>query len=231
MALVAGTWVYSQADGNEIRACVNKAGMPRIVDSNNECKSEEVLLAWNIQGLQGEKGDEGDPGEKGEKGDDGKDGMELHVFDANGQELGIYVGDHTANPSEQPITFNTDLGVFLKFAQSGAEQKKVTFEPRSAELLFEQKNCEGNAFASINASRPIQNVFSADGDGTIPRVYSLFLIGKEPAARTILSRSSGDEAIPCVNFTTPQIKETLTTSDIVLPFTEPLAWPLEVKPL
>jgi hypothetical protein len=53
-ALAIGVWAYSQAAEEEIRACVNFAGIPCIIKSG-ECRRGETLLTWNKQGIQGKK--------------------------------------------------------------------------------------------------------------------------------------------------------------------------------
>lgn len=60
--------------GGEIHACVNPAGMPRIVADDGECKSQETHLVWNIVGPQGERGPQGDVGPRGEVGPQGPQG-------------------------------------------------------------------------------------------------------------------------------------------------------------
>lgn len=67
------------ANVGEIHACYNPAGQIRIVESADDCKSQETHLAWNIEGQQGPRGPQGDPGPPGDDGADGapgKDGAE-----------------------------------------------------------------------------------------------------------------------------------------------------------
>ncbi|TSC79800.1 MAG: hypothetical protein G01um101429_327 [Parcubacteria group bacterium Gr01-1014_29] len=224
---VAGWIIVSASNAEQITACVTKNGSLQIVGdgyNRNACRKNETLLSWNIKG---EKGDKGDTGLSGV---DGKNATELHLFDANGQDLGIYVGENSAGmPSEQPITFNTGLGVFFGFAQSGAEQKKAKFEPRETTLLFEQIDCGGDMFVHVTTGRQVQNIFAVDNGGNNPRNFPLFLIEKESASRTILSHSTGTPSPRCQNYSVPQTVETLVATEVVLPFTEPLAWPLEVR--
>jgi hypothetical protein len=58
-ALVAGSMTFafaSHTDPNEIHACVDKQGNPRIVDDPANCKASETPLTWNAQGQQGPPG-------------------------------------------------------------------------------------------------------------------------------------------------------------------------------
>ena len=97
------------------------------------CAHGDQLLTWNIQGLRGDKGDpgatgpvgpqgpagpqgiQGIQGQKGDKGDAGPPGSaasSLHVYDANGQDLGILI---SGPPGGNMTTFLPLLGAFLRF--------------------------------------------------------------------------------------------------------------------
>jgi len=66
---------FAMTDGT-IKACVNPAGQPRIVDDVEECKQTETFLEWNIAGSNssGPKGDSGPAGPQGEPGPIGPEG-------------------------------------------------------------------------------------------------------------------------------------------------------------
>ena len=57
LLLLGATVVYANSNGEEIYACVNPAGQPRIVESLEECKDSETELTWNKQGIQGDRAD------------------------------------------------------------------------------------------------------------------------------------------------------------------------------
>jgi len=69
VALVIGLWSYTRAnDGATISICVKKSGLVYIIGGSfrrEDCKKNESLLTWNIQGIQGPKGDKGDKGDLG----------------------------------------------------------------------------------------------------------------------------------------------------------------------
>ncbi len=229
--LLAGWFVVVASDAEQISACVNRVGIPRIIKDGENCRKGESYLSWNIKGEKGdtgEKGEKGDMGEKGNPGSDGKDATELHLYDANGQDLGLYVGDRTSNPPEQPITLNVDMGVFFIFAQSGYETHRAHFEPRGAQLQFDELDCKGNTFVSIDSAGAgyHQNVYNV-GVEYPDNFY--FMLGRTTISKTIFSHSQTDRAFPCVNYSTPQTMEVLEATEFILPFTEPLAWPLEVN--
>ena len=80
------SWALASGGGSDqIYACVNPAGQPRIVDSADECKKKETSLAWNIvgpaglpgaPGADGVDGADGLPGAPGSDGADGADGAD-----------------------------------------------------------------------------------------------------------------------------------------------------------
>jgi hypothetical protein len=71
LLLLGATVVYANSDGEEIYACVNPAGEPRIVESLEECKSQETDLWWNQEGIQGPVGPQGPQGDEGPEGPPG----------------------------------------------------------------------------------------------------------------------------------------------------------------
>lgn len=75
LLLIASTgfsvWRYTQAAGDEITVCVKKDGLVHVIGEGFkrvDCKKNESLLSWNVEGPQGLKGDKGDQGEQGEQG-------------------------------------------------------------------------------------------------------------------------------------------------------------------
>ena len=77
IVLIGVLWTYTQATGDEITVCVNKSGVVHMVGEGfkrADCKNNETLITWNIQGPKGEKGDKGDQGEQGPVGPQGPAG-------------------------------------------------------------------------------------------------------------------------------------------------------------
>lgn len=63
--------------GGAIYACYNdSSGKLHVVQSPSDCKSNETLLSFNLQGPKGDKGDPGPQGPKGDKGDVGPAGSQ-----------------------------------------------------------------------------------------------------------------------------------------------------------
>lgn len=84
-ALIAALWTFTRAAESEITVCVKKSGAVYVIGDDfrrADCKKNDKLLTWNIQGPKGDKGDKGDQGiqgekgEKGEKGDKGDQGLQ-----------------------------------------------------------------------------------------------------------------------------------------------------------
>ncbi|GEM_PF-4089609 len=72
--LLVGLWTYTRAVGDEISICVTKAGVTHVVGDGfkrADCKKNETLLTWNVQGPKGDKGDQGIQGEQGSIGSQG----------------------------------------------------------------------------------------------------------------------------------------------------------------
>ena len=57
-----------------IRACADKQGDLRIVDSHDECRRNETPVRWNVRGEQGPIGPQGPAGQPGPQGETGPQG-------------------------------------------------------------------------------------------------------------------------------------------------------------
>jgi hypothetical protein len=71
--LFTGGAVWANGN-NTIHACVNPAGLARIVDQPGDCKKNEEPLHWNSQGARGPAGPEGPRGPAGSDGSAGPEG-------------------------------------------------------------------------------------------------------------------------------------------------------------
>ena len=80
---VAGgiAWAAIPGAGGVINGCYQKnEGQLRVIDPGAEsCRSSEVAIAWNQQGVKGEKGDKGEAGTPGKDGRDGLNGTGVTV--------------------------------------------------------------------------------------------------------------------------------------------------------
>ena len=229
--LFVGAWAYTQAVGDEITACVKKDGSVHIIGDGfkrEDCKKKETLLSWNMKGEKGDKGDIGEKGEKGDKGDDGDNGengtngTELHLFDANGQDLGVLVNIRENN-EDFFTTYNQNLTAFLQFQNFQANPKTKFQYVENIDYFFEEENCEGEPFTRLLGS------LYAVRKGNPYQNYWMFDLTETPKSRSYLSQAVPDARLCVPNVGT--IEYSVMLKEISLPFTEPLAWPLEVKPL
>ena len=68
IAVFFGLQTFSRAEGQIISVCVKDNGGMRMIGTefgSEECRDNERLLTWNIQGIQGHQGDQGLAGESG----------------------------------------------------------------------------------------------------------------------------------------------------------------------
>jgi len=220
LSLVLGLWAYTKANGEEVTVCVGRNGLMHVIGEGfrrTECRRGETLLSWNTQGEKGDTGEQGEQGEKGDKGDDGEDGNEVHLFDAAGQDLGIFL---FRNGSSGFTVFNQDLGLILRFPRA------LEFKPDGGEANFKELDCKGPVFMFMGGADFIQTVFRTMGEFRTP------VAGEVPADMTTFSLFRESDST-CVNspggmtLTKGIEMETIPA----LPFTEPLALPLEIKSL
>ncbi len=247
-SLLLVTLIY--ADGNnKITVCVSAGGSMRILGSQpplNKCRRGETELSWNIQGPIGPKGDTGEKGEigeGGEKGDQGEQGSssnQLHVYDEGGQDLGLWTGGN--GKAEYLTTYNQELGLFLHFVNdtSKGSVAEANFIPQIAHILFEGLDCQGPVF-SINNNDLQSLLIANDYTSLLIHKYWKYDTTVEPQTRTarssVATRSAPDGSIEafCINSPRPDLnifQNTLLVREVPidrLPFTEPLAWPLEVR--
>lgn len=230
---------YTQAAGGEITVCVKKSGVVYVIGNDfkrAECKRNDTLLTWNIQGPKGDKGDPGLPGadgangapgeqglqgiqgDKGDKGDQGNPGTNaavLHVYDANGLDLGVLVSIGSVSNLGQVVSYLSDLGVFLNFRQNSAT--KTILMDNNAAIFFPSDNCTGNPYSSATAN-PSATITSNSG-----RVFKYtnqpLVQGNDSWSRlgNICENGQG----------VSQLYAPLV--EVTLPFSLPPAWPLEVR--
>jgi len=177
------------------------------------------------QGPQGEKGEPGTDGQDGAQGLPGKDGLSVHLFDGNNQDLGILLDADLYNGgiTRQFRTYLPDENVIVSFFLTH-QQRKVQFADGgvSSGIFFEGLNCTGNPSFRIPHSSP-HMVYRMISETISPR-YFTFLNDEGD----ILTKSYFDGAI-CQNFVSPQLQYGYALREISIPFTEPIAWPLEIR--
>ena len=68
VALFGTAYLVLAQGENIINTCVSKDGSLRVVILEEQCKSKETPLSWNVEGQQGPQGEPGPQGEQGEQG-------------------------------------------------------------------------------------------------------------------------------------------------------------------
>ena len=142
----------------------------------------------------------------------------LHLFDANGQDLGILI-DASSYDDLMYRSFLPNQGVVIQVLDR-IQFRSLELRSRgiASGIFFTGSNCTGNAYTRISYIGP-----SAITGITGPRYFK----GTTDSGgiNTTLSYFDGTR---CQN-TSPETTMTYLLNEITLPFTEPLAWPLSIK--
>jgi hypothetical protein len=228
IALALSVFMVTQAaeDIQQIAVCVNNAGGMRLKGGIfGNCRKNETELSWNEQGVKGDKGDkglqgeqgiqgiqgiQGLKGEKGDKGDPATNGRELHLADANGQDLGILISPFA--------TYLSDIKAVVTFRQSTDNVKADIDQTR---LYYTELDCQGTPF-SVNLN-PMQ-VYKDE-------VGKYMMRSNINPNNSLLAKShTAHNNQGCNNISLiPDPGHQFLVNFITLPFSEPLAFPLEIK--
>ena len=241
-----GFWSYTHATGSILSVCAKSDGDLHLIGNGFKravCKKNEQLISWNAEGLQGlqgeqgpagphgEKGENGDQGlqgaegDKGDKGDAGERGERLHLIDASGQDLGLFIEWLSANYLS---TYNPSLNAHFLFRQAQIPARTAILESESVTVYFEQPNCEGTPFGEMRGDGEILLTMKAGPRSADIRRYFVYDFNQLPiATRTALSQIE-DTPTECQNIS-PRSVSVLALREISLPFSLPLAWPLTVR--
>ena len=208
LAVSLGAWTYIKAEGQQITVCAKKSGLVYVIGEDFrrvDCKKNDTLLSWNITGPQGPKGDTGERGFVGPT---------LHLYDANGQNLGSLV---TASDAlgRYFITFLSGENVFL-VADQNANGISLHGGGQGG-LYFLERDCGGTPYTNLWAN-PTGATYSS---GQRFFKYTTGLASSQQPLSVFDSRG-------CVN-ELPGAGEIYPLQEFSLPFSLPLAWPLEVR--
>ncbi|MDD3887431.1 MAG: hypothetical protein PHN19_01520 [Patescibacteria group bacterium] len=174
------------------------------------------------QGPQGEKGDKGEQGikgiqgergEKGDRGEQGVPGMQLHVYDANNQDLGILVDASLRFYNNVGVrTFDIYIPSLKKFLYIDADLNS------SLTVYFSDANCTGSAFIT---------------DGPLDDFRVLRVFGD----RYFVKNGNQKQSVSIASFTpnggacesNVGIAERYLLEEVTVPFSEPLTLPFDVR--
>lgn len=201
--IAAGFFTYSRANSGMITVCVKKNGVMHMIGQDfqrTDCKDNESLLSWNIQGEKGEQGESGD---------------RLHFFDGNNQDLGIVLEASSGGVK----TYVPALNRVVTFLIEAGRHPPFTPEIRRfGTLYYESNNCFGDGLIEESLADPI---------GLLQFDNIFFKIQVNTGAtRTI--RSVNESGAGCRSIGT-QDRVTFILKEVVLPFSLPLAWPPEIR--
>lgn len=243
----AGTWTYIKAEGEQISVCVKKSGLVYVIGEDfkqADCKNNDSSLTWNITGPQGLKGDKGDTGERGlvgltgpqgiqgepgPKGDMGEQGLQgeqgptgssLHLYDANGQDLGILL-NITDNRAESFTLYLPGQKVRLRLSlgDDGHNNRIVSFKDNS-EVYFSEQNCAGIPYSN-NDNLGSQFGFLAGYNAN--RYFR-----QTTDLGTLINIVSELGYTGCIN-QARGVSKHYRLEEIILPFTLPIIGPLEIR--
>jgi len=239
-AIFLGLRLYTQAQGAAITVCAKHDGLMHVIGGGfkrTACNQNETLLSWNIQGPPGPQGPAG---------------QNLHLFDANGQDLGILVdaeiyfeaellerlksnlpltpslpaGSIPPTVLEKKLfkTYLSTLGVSPLIMERSRSETAEIVSPLSGGIVFEEMDCTGTAFSLDRTDRVAiapNMLIRAAG----PRYFKFGVRMGALNGQSFLPETIGQ---PCMN-TATSTANGIQLEEVTLPFTEPIAWPLEIR--
>lgn len=199
-----------------IDACVNPAGVLRVVSTQAECRSAETAISWSVQG------EKGDPGEQ------------LWVFDATGRRLGLLVDG--AGDFETGITVLLVDSEIIVHVRRLSSTIQGSFDGVGIGVLrYASSDCTG--VPVITTQRVPDRIPAGEkGAGVLYRLGHLppryFVMRREPySAHLIQSTFNGDDCLqhsPGVQFEGGFADEGLPDDPVL---SEPVVFPLNIRPL
>lgn len=233
---VFGAWGYASAVGDQITICAKKSGLVYVIGEDfkrKDCKATDQLLSFNVSGPKGDKGDVGPRGPAGESGEG------LHLYDADDQDLGIFL-DHDLYISGYTFTtYEQEIELPLSFISSTAWGPATLQVSGGNVVKFTELNCAGQAFTE-NQDFPFQKLWRITTRNEANDVTSRYFTsshftqaGNEILGLSVLysdgSGSTVENNGKCENIIDPMSSIGFPLTEVNLPFTEPLAWPLHIQ--
>ena len=141
-------------------------------------------------------------------------GTSLHLVDANGQDLGIPLS--VERGARRFTTYLPNEGVVLQIVGHGRKEGGTRIEETDG-IRFLKLDCQGDPYTRMDGSPP---AIMKGGHR-----YFKFVIGPKIEGAQVLSiLSSSTDG--CVN--SSHYEDIFPLEEITFPFTEPLAWPLQI---
>lgn len=168
------------------------------------------------QGEIGLAGPQGEQGPVGLTGPAGTSGTGLHLYDANGLNLGVLISVGDVSNLRRIVSYLPDTNVFLSFRQES--QTRTVFMDNTSAIYFPFDNCTGNPY-STGTENPGATIIG--NSGRVFKYTNQPLVQGNNSWSVLFS--SG-----CVNGQGPsQLYGPL--EEVSLPFSLPPAWPLHVQ--
>ncbi len=168
------------------------------------------------QGLTGPKGDKGDPSTRNQ----------LHLYDGNGQDLGISLSGEGSDVVVTYIESIKSTSTFSTNRNGGGGH----FEPTGG-IGFSEPNCLGTAFVEdFNGAPASRLIMLSNNKGKIYKSKGNVL-HNIPLRSQLLIVSEKDDPTACHNIPNqPAILfDVIEAEEITTPFNLPIVWPLEIK--
>lgn len=101
-------------------------------------------------GLTGPQGIQGEVGPQGPQGEHGPAGAQLHLYDANGQDLGILITVDRNSFGLNSLTFFSNEKVTLTFEETPTA---VTIGPSTSPIFYLENDCSGTPYTNVYGNR------------------------------------------------------------------------------
>ncbi len=169
------------------------------------------------------------PGPKGDTGPRGPAGGSLHLYDANDQDLGVFMGHDLYKNGYTFTTYNQEIELPLSFFSSAAWGPAILQVSGGDVVKFTGLNCTGTAFTE-NQTFPFQTLWRInernEQNNQVSRYFTSSHYTSSGEEMIALSTLANDE---CVDVIDPLPSTGFTLIEVDLPFSEPIEWPLHIN--
>jgi len=152
----------------------------------------------------------------------------LRVYDANGQELGIVV-DHNG-PFSTIFSPTMQKFIYIQIDTDTGTNASIYGQFRGTQAFYQSSDCTGTPY--IDALSVTNESLSNDLIVFTPQAFYTILNSDTPitiSPKSVAAWSYGANSLKCFANTGPDIQAYPLTHQVSLPFTIPLALPLQFK--
>ena len=190
----------------------------RVIILEKQVKDLFTKLA-NIQLIPGPVGPVGPQGHAG------SGGTGLHLYDANNQDLGVFVQGGLPQDNDTYRSFDSQSGLIVLTVLNNNLHQASIFTHGANSIYFESNDCTGIPFTHPTGVMNVihQKIFSGGSFHYYKEINGQNVVGVSRVAQ-----SRQDVTGTCFPSST-SIPESLQLQEVTLPFIEPLVWPLEIR--